>query len=606
MSVGVYGHAGTRPLRAPAPLAPFAEAGVLAAADTQVAGVLSRLAGGVDDDVLLACAMAVRAVRLGHTCVDLANVAERAAVDGEVLIDPAELPWPEPAKWASACGASPLAGDAAPLVLEDGRLLYLDRYWHEERQVARNLLALSAAPAASPDADVLRDGLDRLFPSTDPQRAAAETALKNRLAVMAGGPGTGKTRTVARIVALHVEQALASGAALPQIGLAAPTGKAAARLTEAIAEQQEELGETLAAPAREALASLRATTLHRLLGWRPDSQSRFRHNRGNRLPHDLVVVDETSMVSLTLMARLLEALRPGAGLLLVGDPGQLASVDAGTVLGDLVAASEPAGSPLHGITVLLTDPHRFRDGIDEVAKAIHSGDPEAVVDALRSNPDDVTWIEGDPAEPGIDLEPVRERSVEATRAVRAAAAAGDVRRALDALGAFRLLLAHRRGTHGVSTWNRQVERWTTSVRDREDEWYVGRPVLVGSNDASLGIFNGDLGVVVQQEDHRTVAFDRRPDALEITPARLGDVQTVHAMTIHKSQGSQFEAVAVLLPDQRSRILTRELLYTAVTRAKERLVVVGDEAVVRAAVARPIDRATGLASRLTTEEGGFAP
>jgi exodeoxyribonuclease V alpha subunit len=184
-----------------------------------------------------------------------------------------------------------------------------------------------------------------------------------------------------------------------------------------------------------------------------------------------------------------------------------------------------------------------------------------------------------------------------TEAARVAANAGDARAALDALGGFRLLLAHRRGAHGVSHWNRQVERWTTPARDRDDEWYVGRPVLVTANDASLGIFNGDLGVVVQRADHRAVTFDRHPAPLEITPSRLGDVETVHAMTIHKSQGSQFGTVAILLPDQRSRILTRELLYTGITRARREIILVGDEATVRAAVARPIDRASGLARRL---------
>jgi exodeoxyribonuclease V alpha subunit len=345
------------------------------------------------------------------------------------------------------------------------------------------------------------------------------------------------------------------------------------------------------------MGALRATTLHRLLGWRPDSQSRFRHDRANRLPHELVVVDETSMVSLTLMARLLEALRADARLLLVGDPGQLASVEAGTVLGDLVAAAAPAGAPLHARTVSLTDPHRFRDGIDAVAQAIRAGDSDAVVDALRSNPADVTWIEHDPAAPDADLREIRRLAVEANRAVRAAAADGDVDGALAGLGAFRLLLAHRRGPYGVSAWNRQAERWTTPARDRDEEWYVGRPVLVGANDASLGIFNGDLGVVVQRADHRVVAFDRRPAPLELAPVRLGDVQTVHAMTIHKSQGSQFSAVAVVAPDARSRILTRELLYTGVTRARHRLVVVGDEATIRSAVERPIDRASGLGERL---------
>ena len=224
-----------RPLRAPAALAPFAEAGVVASADAHVAAMLARLAGDLDDAVLLAAALAVRAPRTGHTCVNLATVAERAVGDGDVPIDPASLPWPDPATWLAAVRDSPLTGDGAPLVLE-GSQLYLDRYWHDERQVAADLRALLDAPPPVVDEAVLADRLDRLFEQPGRQRDAAEVAVRHRLAILAGGPGTGKTTTIARVVALHAELAHAAGAPLPYIGLAAPTGKAAARLTEAIAE----------------------------------------------------------------------------------------------------------------------------------------------------------------------------------------------------------------------------------------------------------------------------------------------------------------------------------------------------------------------------------
>src|SRR4051794_31257 len=592
----VDAYAARFPRRSPPPLAPFAAAGIVASADAHVAALFARLAGGVDDATLLAAALAVRAPRTGHTCVDLSTIADRAAADEDALIDPAALPWPDEEGWATAVGDSPLAGDGAPLVLE-GSLLYLDRYWRDECQIAADLRRLlSTGPMAVEEA-ALADGLDRLFAEVGRQRDAADVAICNRLAILAGGPGTGKTTTIARVVALHVEQALATGRPIPHIALAAPTGKAAARLTEAIAEDLGKLGEALAPPVRDAMARLQASTLHRLLGWRPESASRFRHDRANRLPHDLVVVDETSMVSLTLMARLLEALRPDARLLLVGDPGQLASVEAGTVLGDLVHAAAPAGAPLHPVTVTLTDVRRFRGGIAALAAAIHDGDADRVIDVLRSHPEDVRWTGADPAAPGADLAMVRELATSTAGAVRAAAQEGDAAAALQAVSSFRLLLAHRRGPYGVSWWNRQVEQWTTPARDRDDEWYVGRPVLVTANDASLGLFNGDLGVVVQRSDHRAVVFERRPERLELSPARLGDVETVHAMTIHKSQGSQFDTVAVLLPDPRSRILTRELLYTGVTRARSRLLVVGEETTIRAAVQRPIDRASGLTERV---------
>jgi exodeoxyribonuclease V alpha subunit len=589
------------PRRAAGPLDPFARAGIVTSADAHVAALLARLArlaGDVDDDTLLAAALAVRAPRTGHTCVDLATIAERAAPGDDAPLSDSDLSWPDARPWLAAVAESPLTGDGAPLVLE-GSLLYLDRYWREECHVADALRALLDAGPADVDEPALTDGLGRLFPEQSRQRDAADVAVRNRLAILAGGPGTGKTTTVARVVALHVEQALAAGRPSPLVALAAPTGKAAARLTEAVGEELDRLGDALAPEVREAVGALQATTLHRLLGWRPDSASRFRHDRTNRLPHDLVVIDETSMVSLTLMARLLEALRPDARLVLVGDPGQLASIEAGTVLGDLVQAAEPAGAPLHPVTVTLTDPHRFKDGIAAVAAAIHSGDPDAVIDALRSHDDDVAWLEADAAAPETELTTVRMLATAAASGVREAAQQGDADAALSALASFRLLLAHRSGPYGVSHWNRQVEHWTTPARDRDDEWYVGRPVLVVANDASLGLYNGDLGVVVQRADHRAVVFDRRPERLELSPSRLGDVETVHAMTIHKSQGSQFDAVAVLLPDVTSRILTRELLYTGVTRAKHRLLVVGDEPTIRAAVERPIDRASGLARRLAS-------
>lgn len=414
------------PRRAPATLEPFAQAGIVASADAHVAATLARLAGSVDDPTLLAAALAVRAPRTGHTCVDLSTIASRAAGDDEMPVDPAALPWPDAAAWTAAVRDCPLTCDGGPLVLE-GSLLYLDRYWRDERQVASDLRALLSAPPPAVDEAVLMDGLARLFAEPGRQRDAAKTAVRHRLAILAGGPGTGKTTTVARVVALHVEQALAEPRSVPHIGLAAPTGKAAARLTEAIADELTRMDGALRPNVRNTLTHLQASTLHRLLGWRPDSTSRFRHHRANRLPHDLVIIDETSMVSLTLMARLLEALRPDARLILVGDPGQLASVEAGTVLSDLVHAAAPGGAPLHPVTVTLTDAHRFRGGIAAIAEAIHAGDADRVVEALRSHPDDVTWINADPAAPWInadpaaprtDLAPIRDEAIATTAAVR--------------------------------------------------------------------------------------------------------------------------------------------------------------------------------------------
>ncbi len=623
-----------RVLEAPGLLAEFNHAGVLAAADVHVALRLAALAGDDDQEVALATALAVRGPRLGHVYVDLESIRDTATVDAEDDVDVSALPWPVAAAWASRLAASPLVAvgedDAAsdrPLRLVEDTV-YLDRYWREERGVAADIAALAASPHEGVDDRVLAAGLTRVFAAQPDgrQTLACASAVLRRLAVVAGGPGTGKTTTVARIVALLAEQAAAAGSPPPLVALAAPTGKAAARLEEAVHE--EAAGLDVAGAIRAQLLDLKASTLHRLLGWRPDSRSRFRHNRGNRLPHDVVIVDETSMVSLSLMARLVEAVRPEARLVLVGDPGQLTSIEAGAVLGDVVGpASEgplmgsaartrlaavtglevPAGQPPAGATVgdgivVLNRVHRYGGGIAAVAEDIRRGDADAVVETLASAPDGVTWIARDvTAADAAATAPIRDGAVAAGRAVLEAARAGDARSALDALAAFRILCAHRRGAHGVSTWTEHIERWLAEeVEDfgAEGRWYAGRPLLVTENDYGLRLYNGDTGVVVATGPSRlSAAFERRGEIVELSPSRLTAVDTVYAMTIHKSQGSQFDTAAVLLPDVTSRILTRELLYTAVTRARERLIVAGTEEAIRAAVGRPVARASGLRRRL---------
>jgi exodeoxyribonuclease V alpha subunit len=547
-----------RALRAPALLAAFNAAGVLAAADVHVARRLGELTGEEDETVLLATALAVRAPRLGHVYVDLATIRGTATVDSEEAVDLSALPWPAPGTWLTAVAASGLTGPDRPLRLE-GSALYLDRYWREETQVAADLLALAAQPPDDREAGPI---------SGDPQQQlAVQTALRRHLTVIAGGPGTGKTTTVARLLDLLKQR---EPDAL--IALAAPTARAAARLAEAVHD--------------EAGLDVDARTLHRLLGWKPGTHSRFRHDRSNRLPHDVVIVDETSMVSLSQMARLLEALRSDARLVLVGDPGQLASVEAGAVLGDVVA--------LEDSVVTLVTPHRYGGRIDALAEAIRTGDPDATIGAL----DAVSWLDVDPAD--RELVPVRDAAVTGARSVVDAARAGDGQRALDALGAFRVLCAHRRGPYGVAAWTARIESWLTQAVEGfgGGEWYVGRPLLVTENDYGLKLYNGDTGVVIASgPDRVSAAFERHGGVLELSPTRLAAVDTVYAMTVHKSQGSQYGGVAVILPEPDSPLLTRELLYTAVTRARERLIVAGTEASIRAAVDRPVARASGLRGRL---------
>lgn len=625
-------------------LAEFNRAGVLAPADVHVARRLGRLAGETDELVALAAAFAVRAPRVGHVRVELTSVRETA--EGEVEEDEVDLdglPWPDAPVWVERVASSALValGEeptvVAPLRLV-GSALYLDRYWRDERAVAADLLARARAlPMRGADAGgTTGDGggagfaksvTEALTNETDPeQRWAVAMALLRGLAVIAGGPGTGKTTTVARLIGLLAEQAEDSGGELPLVALAAPTGKAANRMQEAVRAATRSVATSGAA--RALLENLEAATIHRLLRQRPDNASRFRYNRYNRLPHDIVVIDETSMLSLWLMARLVEAVRHDARLVLVGDPEQLASVEAGAVLGDVVG---PASSRLRmhagarteleemtgvgldvvevpeqaseigdSVVVLRTN-HRFRGALAELAAAVRSGDADAVVSVLGEGDETVEWLACDLAdvpEPATGvLEPLRVLACDAGRYLFSAARVGDRRGALEALSSWRILCAHRRGPAGVSSWNARVVQWLADEIEgfsADGEWYVGRPVVVTKNDYSLRLFNGDTGVIVARAEGGIAAgFDRGL----VSPSRLSDVDTVYATTVHKAQGSEFDQVAVVLPQATSRILTRELLYTAVTRAKRCLVVVGGEQSVRAAVARPIARASGLTARL---------
>ncbi len=382
-----------------------------------------------------------------------------------------------------------------------------------------------------------------------------------RVTVLAGGPGTGKTTTVARLLALLHDQ---PGPA-PRVALAAPTGKAAARLQEAVAAEL---------PAQLRARVPEAATLHRLLGWRPGNR-RFRYDRTQRLPFDVVVVDETSMVSLTMMARLLEAVRPHARLVLVGDPDQLASVEAGAVLGDLARAGgrpEPAldaalqalelpGGVVNGV-VTLEHVWRFGGTIAQLAMAVQAGDADTAVALLRSGQPDLAFADG----PDAGLAAARGDVVSAGRELTEAALAGDTEGALAALERHRVLCAHRRGPFGVTRWSAEIERWLRGALPAAPAgpWYPGRPVLVTANDYDIGLFNGDTGVVVARPEGLRVAFARGGVPTLHPPSRLSEVTTVHAMTVHRGQGSQFHRVTVVLPPAESPLLTRELLYTAVT------------------------------------------
>lgn len=587
-------------------LAGFNDTGLLEAADVHVARRVAALAGEADEQVQLALALAVRGVRSGSTCVDLAAVPALLDHDG----------WPEPDGWVEAVAGSPLVAEGV-LHLEGGTV-YLDRYHRLESQVCDDLVERVAAPAPPVDAAALEAARARIrgHHLSEQQERAAVGAVGRSTTVLTGGPGTGKTTTIARLLVLLADQAAARGERF-SVALTAPTGKAATRLQEAVLAELADLD-----PAdRERVGRPETMTLHRLLGWRPDNATRFRHDRGNRLKHDLVVVDESSMVELTMMGRLLEAVRPQARLVLVGDPRQLTSVGAGAVLADVVRGfadhfgEDAPESPVAS----LTENFRSTEHIKQLAEALRAGDADEVLATLRRPSDEVELVELPASDSSADVpgaqasgqvsgqalghavgEALRERSLDLALRVRRHAVAGEHEQAVAALDTHRLLCARRDGPFGVRSWNRQVERWLAEEVGEPvlGEWYVGRPLLVTTNDYALEVYNGETGAVVRAPDGRLRAWISGSERLrDFAPARLEAVETMHAMTVHKSQGSQAAHVTVLLPEADSRLLTRELFYTAITRAQEQVRVVASEAAVRAAVAREAQRASGLRDRL---------
>jgi exodeoxyribonuclease V alpha subunit len=596
----------------------FNDAGVLGVADVHVASRLGRLGDEDDERVLLAAALTVRALQAGSVCLDIDTAQETTAVEDVDASEVSALGWPAPVEWRAALADSPLVavgveGDPSrPLRLVD-TLLYLDRYWRQEQRIATVLDEAAARPGPSVDADRLRAAVSRLFPGDQPdrQRLAAVVAAHRWVSVLAGGPGTGKTTTVAKLLALLQDQSDGS----LRVALAAPSAVAAARLTlaaRAVAGRFDEED-------RARLGPLEASTLHRLLGRRLGSRTRFAHDAENRLPFDVVVVDEASMVSLTMMARLVDALRPGCRLVLVGDPDQLASIEAGAVLGDLVQRDSPGPAPdgpvrlvpddvadldadeltaLGRGVVRLSKVHRFSVEIQDLAEAVRSGEPDRVSDVLAHQHPSIEFLDVDPAVPGT-LAALREDVLATGVAVHRAALSGDGDRALRELAAHRLLCAHRQGPYGVARWSQQAEDWLREEvggYGAAGRWYVGRPLLLTSNDYQLRLFNGDTGVVVEVDGRPRAAFVRDGVVELFAPSRLTDVHTVHAMSVHRSQGSQFDHVTLVLPPADSPLLTRELLYTGLTRAKERVRIIGTQAALDAAVRRPIVRASGLRLR----------
>lgn len=603
---------------ATAVLREFNEARLIGVPDVQLALTLGRLGGEDDQAVLLAVAFVARALRAGSVCVHLATVRQNAAVLDEVTDDAhaaalsplADLPWPQPDEWASRVAGSPLTNTGSeaqpnlrPLRLVAGQL-YLERYWGEQEVVRNVLLDRAGRPAPRVDEDQLRASLDELFGAAgsggDPdQRRAALTAARGWTTVVAGGPGTGKTTTISRLLLTLADQS----PNLLRVGLAAPTGKAASRLETTLRTSWADLG----ADRISGMAPIEAMTLHKLLGSRGTGRG-FSHGPTNPMPWDVVVVDEMSMVPLSMMARLLQSLRPDCRLVMVGDPNQLTSVEAGAVLADVVSAELPQSSASSAPSVVrLTRNYRSAGAVDTLADAVRRGAVGDALALLEAGADDLEFLAGDPAGWQLeDLSSLRLQVLEQGAALRELALNGDPVQALAMLDQHRLLCAHRTGPYGVTRWSGQVDRLLRSAvpgYGSEGVWYPGRPFLITRNDPDLRVSNGDTGVIVVTGNGPPTgapvqaAVDSGADPTLLSPYLLDAVETLHAMTVHKSQGSQYGWVTLILPAADSPLLTRELFYTAITRARKGVRVVGTRDAVTKALQTPAQRASGLTDRL---------
>jgi exodeoxyribonuclease V alpha subunit len=595
--------------------------------DRHFAAFIEAQAGGDRPSLALAAALVSRWRTEGHICLDLEEVAgtvfPEKPDDGVNAVPlPALKEWLRELKRAPTIGA---AGEFKPLILDARHRLYLHRYWEYEQSLAAEVLKRTAEKPDEPKIAELSRKLQALMPpesggSLNWQCVAAVAAARRKFCVISGGPGTGKTHTLVVILALLLE--LERNRKL-RIAVAAPTGKAATRIQDSVRSAKATLA---CSEAIKALLPERAMTIHRLLGYIPDS-AYFRHNAENPLPYDVIAVDEASMVDLALMAKLFQAIPPSARVILLGDKDQLASVEAGAVLGDICSAGGgdafsmefsqhfqkltgkrlPSGlkgrAGLADCVVQLRKNYRFGDGnaIYRLSNAINDGRTEAALKIIRDSSSDRASDLTSAVLPRRDefKAALRVRVIEGFSEFLKAS---DPLEALTALARFRILCALREGPFGVAGLNQLTEEILeeAGLIKAPGPWYAHRPIMIARNDYNLKLFNGDIGVVLPDaatSEPRAFFPGPENEVRKFLPLRLPGHQTAYALTVHKSQGSEFDRVLLVLPDRETPVLSRELLYTGITRARQSVELWFEEKVFRTALARRVSRTSGLREAL---------
>jgi exodeoxyribonuclease V alpha subunit len=598
--------------------------GLISPLDLHFARFMATVSKAPSMELLLAAALVSRLTREGHICLDLSWQQPLLISEaGETPVLPEAGPWGTTLRQSGVVGEP---GEHSPLILDPKGRLYLYRYWQYQEKLADRIKNRIADEASGSSVKALRQGLNRIFPAlnddaVDWQKVAAFAAARRRFCVITGGPGTGKTTTVAKILALLTEQN--RGQRL-RAALVSPTGKGAARLQEAMKKAKEHLA---CDESVKAMIPDNASTIHRLLGPIAGSPY-FRFNAQNPLVVDAVVVDEASMVDLALMSKLVQALPPQARFLLLGDKDQLSSVEAGAVLGDIcdTGQSHPfsktfcaqirlaAGYEITGAKaaagmsdsiVQLTRSYRFgqESGIAAASRSVNQGDADDALKILQSaKHGDLRW-KALPSPKSL-LRALGDRGLEEFHHLFENDDPQDILQRLDR---FRVLCALRQGPFGVNAVNALVEHLfrEQELIHGEGRWYRGRPVLITQNDYNLHLYNGDIGIALPdpRAGGELRVFFQKPDGAlhAFHPVRLPEHETVYALTVHKSQGSEFDRLLLILPDRDSPVLTRELIYTGITRAREEVEVWGRENVFREAVARRTTRMSGLRDALWGED-----